>query len=383
MATVFCDSFAHYDTAGIPLKYSTAGGAIENNPAHIRTGPQSLRIQSGDAPSIINFKLPADTTVVYSAYPPQYSNFAVGVAYQAGALNGNVVELWLNLNLAPAPAERQLFIRLNANGSVSLMTGAATVLATSAAGVVTAGAFYYYTLTADLVADTAVLNVTDSLLHSTDVISISGFATSRQHVDSVVFGGPAGPDHGWVNDFYFQDLSDASSPPFAPNIYAVVPTSDGTPLAWDWILFGSWQPVGSPHFGLVNPVPENEAQGIHWDDGYGPTPPFFINRCAETYLFGCAGLPSGRLIQGIQSVFLWEYVNVIGAMPIVFPATIFQDNIGATQTVPNNGISTQPGMPFMFIPQPSDLDPFTGLPWLMADWKNGNRQAGPDTFTLM
>jgi len=44
---VFADSFAHYNNTA--LKWSTGGGVFESNLAHVRTGPHSLRIQSGNS----------------------------------------------------------------------------------------------------------------------------------------------------------------------------------------------------------------------------------------------------------------------------------------------------------------------------------------------
>jgi len=386
MAGVFCDSFAFYDTAGIGKRYSTVGGSIQTNPAHIRTGPRSLQIQAGDAPTVLNFTLPADVTQTY-CFAGQYYNFAVGLAYQTGALNGLVFDLQRNLTISPTPARDLLSVRINGDGSLSLLTAGVTELARSAAGVLTAGAFYYITLTADIggfsESTFAVVNVTTAGGVTTDVISISSFVLADQFIDSILFGGPAGPDHAWVNDFYVQDLSDGSTAPFAPNIYATVPNADGTALTvWDFITIGSWQPVGGSHFGLVNSVPEDESQGIQFLESprYAPDPPFFIITVAETYLYNCAVLPNATYVQGIQTTFLWEYQTSILGVDAVQVVALFQNDTGLLSTV-QRGVASKPGMPYVFIPTPSDFDPWTGLAWLTTDWKTGLRQAGPSNIT--
>jgi hypothetical protein len=395
MATVFCDSFANYDTAGIALKYSTAGGAIETNLAHVRTGPQSLRIQSGDAPSIINLRLPADVTQTY-AFAPQYYMLAVGMAYQAGALNGNVFELWRNLNIFPAPPERLLYVRLNVDGSVSVLTDPGAVeLGRSAAGVITIGAFYYFTLSADLLGISGPtfvkLNITTSGMVSTDVVSVSPVVLADTFVDSVVFGGPAGPDHGWVNDFYFQNTHDGSLVPLAPNIYCVLPNADGTPITTYPVVPGvsseaPWQPTGSTHFNLVNVVPENTAQGMQWNTGYESPPGTTVFGVYETLRYDASALPNGRVVQGIQVVYLWEYANVLPPSP-TNPAVEFQDNagnlIGPTSVTGVSIISGLSLMPFMYVVSPQNVDPFTGLAWLISDWKNGLREIGPGTISVV
>jgi hypothetical protein len=387
MAGVFCDSFAHYDTALIPLKYSTAGGSIQSDLAHVRTiqtAPalsQSLEIQAGDAPSIINFTLPADITQAYS-FANQYYTFSVGMAWQAGALNGHLFDLWRNLTVAPTPPELLLYIVLNADGSLSLFTDGGTLLGSSAAGVITAGTFYYITLSADIggfsESTFATVNVTDSSNVSTDVISVSAFVLADQFIDSIVFGGPASPDHAWVNDFYVQDLSDGSAVPLAPNIYACLPDAVGTALSlWDFLTVGPWQP-NLNDFSLINSVPPDESTGIQWNLGYLAGQQ--TAEAAETYNFGCAGLPDGRSIDFLQVLLLYEYqLQLLPPIStILYPAIFFQENSdGTAWSGAYGGPNIPPGTPFVYIPFPNTVDPVVGNPWTIADWKAGVWQAGP------
>lgn len=385
MSTAFVDSFGHYDTAGIALKYSSAGGSINTNLAHVRTGVQSLTIQAGDAPSILNFQVPSDLVPAFS-FALQFSIFNVGMAYQAEALSGDVYSLRVNLGIAPAPEETILTLTLNSDGSLSLLDGTGAEIGRSAAGAITVGAFYYLSLTVDLLSspNTAVLNVTNSGFVSADVLTVSNFTVSQTYVDAFYFGGPVAPHHGYVNDFQFVDTSDGTVPAFAPNIVWGVANRDGTPLSfWDFIDFGSWQPqlpVGAPHTPLVDSVPEDTSQGITFlaSPQYAPTPGHFISAVGETFFFDVSALPANRTVESVQTVFLFEY----GAMAIsgVRPSIVasFQDDTG---TLSSTTLIHQadPNFPFTFLHGNADLDPFTGLAWQSNDWIGGLRQAGPTT----
>ena len=387
MAGVFCDSFAHYNTAGIPLKYSTAGGSIQSALSHVRTiqtAPalsQSLEIQAGDAPTIINFTVPVDTAQAYS-YASQFYNFAIGIAYQAGALNGTIYRLWRNLNISPSPAELLLYLVLKADGSLSLFTDGGTLLGSSAAGVITSGAFYYITLSADIGGFSeltfATVNVTNSAMVSTDVISVTGFVLADQFIDEIDFGGPVAPDHAWINDFYVQDLSDGSTPPLAPNIYACLPAAVGTALSqWDFLSVGPWQP-NVDDFSLVNAVPPDQSMGIQWNLGY--LSGYSSAETEETYNFGCAGLPDGRGIESIQVLLLYEYQLQLSPPigGVLYPRILFQkDSDGNTWAGASSGPNVPPGTPFLFLPFPNTVDPVAGNPWTISDWKSGVWQAGP------
>ena len=384
MSTVFVDSFGHYDTAGIALKYSIAGGSINTNLTHVRTGVQSLKIQAGDAPAILNFQVCSDLAQTFS-FAPQFSIFSVGMAYQAEALDDDVCSLRVNLGIAPSPEETILELALNSDGSLSLKDGTGAEIGRSAAGVITVGAFYYLSLTVDLLSapNSAVLNVTNAGFVSADVLTVLNFTVSQTYVDAFYFGGPAAPHFGYVNDFQFVDTSDGTVPAFAPNIVWGVANQDGTPLSyWDFIDFGSWEPAlpaGAPHTPLVDSVPEDESQGITFlaSPQYAPTPGHFISAVGETFFFDVSALPANHTVASVQTVFLFEY----GAMAIsgVRPSIVatFQDDLGDLNSTVL--CRSAPNFPFTFLHGNADLDPFTGLLWQSNDWIGRLRQAGPST----
>src|SRR5216683_2540990 len=90
VSLTFADSFAHYDNTA--LKWSTGGGVFETNPAHVRTGLQSLRVTLGNAPKITNFDYPVNSSAATIFQPTRY---VVGMGWQTSNLNGDTIfELW-------------------------------------------------------------------------------------------------------------------------------------------------------------------------------------------------------------------------------------------------------------------------------------------------
>lgn len=391
MSTVFADSFAHYNTAGIPLKYSVAGGSIQSDPAHVRTGTQSLRVQAGDAPAIENFFLPPDITQTWT-FAPQFYGFTVMAAYQTEALDGVVFSVWTGLSILPAPAEQQLALSLNADGSLSLLDGSNAEIARSAAGVITTGEFYYIRLSFDLpdpsfpIIGTAVVNVTTAGNVSTDVITASGYSTSQLVMDQIRLGGPAAPNFAYVNDLYCAATSDPAGLPFAPNIYAGAVIADGTPLDWNFSNFGSWQPVGSAHAGLVDSIPQDESQGIQFQASpqYAPDPPHFIANVSEVYKIDTAPLPPTRPLFCVQPLFLWEYgPDQISAVTTQVVAVFVQNGDGLNpqvQDVPGF-VTPTPNFPFAFVKGSYDQDVFSGNAWDIDQWIAGVFEVGPGTIT--
>lgn len=383
MAVVFCDSFAHYNTAGIPLKYSTAGGSIQSTAANVRTGPQSLQISSSSAPSIQNFNLPADITQTYAS-APVFFTFAVGLAYKTGDLSGRIFTLKRNLSISPTPAETLLYLVLNSDGSLSLLTSGAAVVGSSAPGVITVGKFYYITLSANLLAGVgttfAKVNLVDcaTLAAGVDVISVTGFSLIDSFVDELDFGGPTSGS-AWVNDFYFEDLSDGSVYPFAPNILACLPNGVGTALnEWDFTSNAPWQP-NAANFALVNTVPQDESVGIQWNVGYLATS--LSPQTDETYTFDTSALPAGRTIDSIQAVLLWEFLLALTQFSDTIPLPIFQQNgDGVARIGFSQNVHSLTGNPFSYRMFVQPIDPFSN-PWVMADWKSGVWQAGPTQLT--
>src|ERR1035437_4874677 len=261
----FADSFAHYDSAGIPLKWDSAGGSIETGSTHFRMGgPQSLRIQKGDSPSKLLFANGYTVT---------------GFAWQTEALSGEAIfEQWAIALVDPAPPdgqlflihnadgsihreilppERQLFLIQNADGSISLWSGndpTPTLIATSAPGVLTVDTWWYIELSSELGLERTpqcAVTITDVAGNPIQVISTSGFTTTQPNFDTILWGGPTTPNYAWIDSFYFlagwDGLGDPTAVFGAPKIYGqCIPISDGVPYAG---AFSPPQPIPFPDAG--------------------------------------------------------------------------------------------------------------------------------------
>ena len=107
----YSDSFDHYSTATIGERWTVAGGSIETNLAHVRTGLQSLRVRAGNAP------LMSDLHFLLAFSPPQEVIF--GLAYQTDSLDGIIIQT----SLAGNP---QVYLEINPDGSISAKTGGAS-----------------------------------------------------------------------------------------------------------------------------------------------------------------------------------------------------------------------------------------------------------------
>jgi len=371
----FCDSFAHYNNTA--LKWSSGGGVFETNLAHVRTGPQSLRIQAGNAPSILNFNFPADTGA-FAIQP--FASFTVGFAWQTQSLAGETIyELWCTANLSPAPAQRQFFLVQNADGSISVLTGpgGGTLIGTTAAGVLTIGPFWYIELVVDMNGATLELIVTDAAGVATSVLSASGFTTSQTIIDSLLWGGPSGANSAWVADFYFAFWDTlAPSTLGAPKIYGLI-----APIAPDG--FGRlnnapdatpFNVTAAPFFSQVNAIPQNTGTFIAREDAFG----FFVFTIGQGFVYDVSPIPLGSTIAAVQAVHLWSMGHdTDGNVPAPSPFMGFTGG-----GIPDFGFEgSKAGLvdsPFLFFPFPYDQNPLTAAPFLLSEFSGPTAmQVGP------
>lgn len=376
VSLIFADSFAHYNNTA--LKWSSGGGVFETDLAHVRTGPQSLRIQAGDSPSILNFLFPVDSGAVTIA---GYARFTLGFAWQTQSLAGEtIVELWDTAGVAPAPAERQFYLIQNANGSISVRTGngAGTLIGTTAAGILTIGPWWYIELTVDLVAATLELTITDAGGVAVSVLSASAFTTTQIFVDSLFWGGPSGANSAWIADFYFGAW-DTFAPGVlgAPKIYGLsVPNADGQ---------GALGPGAPPPFNVsaapwwsqVNTLPQQTAVFISRDLEVGD---FWTNPIAQAFQHDVSSVPVGATVAALQVTMLIS-MDHDGSAGVPQAGT-YQGNTGDAGSFNQQG--TKSGLvdsPFLFYPFPFDQDPINVAPWTVAEFSGPTAfQIGPTFF---
>ena len=375
----FADSFAHYNTAGIGLKWTTAGGAIETNPSRVRTGLQSLRIQAGDSPTKV---LNGDG---YNL---------VGFGWQTEVLSGETI---VNLISSGASPTSQLYLVQNSDGSISLWSGQGpTLLATSAPGVLTVNAWYAIEINVQQIPAfvgpvQCIVTVTPAVGTVTQIINVTGFVTSDTSWDTLEWGGPAAPYHAWVADFYFMADWDSLGDPLAllgaPQIYGrCVPLADGL----DHVSFNTigktiaFPGTAAPWWSQVNEIPQNSAAPIFETDE-SVTNPGTIGGwivCGQCFQIDVSTVPVGSAIAALQVTILYGATagtNRNNSVPSQFvhytgtPSNYFVSGGGnAWNIAPNTTL------PFKFYEFGLVANPITNLPWVLAEFSGASAlQVGP------
>jgi hypothetical protein len=254
----FADSFAHYNQSGLPLKWSIAGGTIDNTVA--RTGPQSLKIQStGASPNV----------KIGDFFGASYN--VVGFGWRTSSLAGEtIVELY-----EAATTNVQLYLVQNANGSISLFSGSAGLLGTSPAGTLTLNTWWYIEINTFVNGSSqCIVTVTSSPGGvAKQVINVSGFSTPDGSFDSIVFVGPGGANFGWIADFYAATWDHAGTNPFvtfgAPKIYGLCPPTADSSGYVGYNTVGKTIPFPgnpAPFWSQVNTIPQNTNIGMYETD---------------------------------------------------------------------------------------------------------------------
>lgn len=385
---VFADSFAHYnDTA---LKWSTGGGVFDTTPARVRTGPQSLRIQAGNSPSINNFEFPVDTAGGAFGFVTTLNQFAVGFAWQTQSLAGETVcELWTKLaggqlSVPLVPAQRQFLLVQNANGSISIFTGndpTPTLIGTTAAGVLTVGPFWYIELSVDMVGNALLLTVTNASGVASVVLTASGYTTSQPNIDALLWGGPSGGNSAWVADFYVGAW-DGIGPAVptvigAPKIYGLsVPKADGQErlATQPGVTLPPFDVTAAPFWPQVSAIPQNTASFMERDPYLGNYPAPF----GQGFEFDVSSVPIASTVAALQiNMLISEAEAGVGqGVPIASVLRAFTgDPLPPFDSGVKNGIVNGP---FLFYPFPFNLNPSSGAPWTVAEFSGPTAmQLGP------
>ncbi len=217
----------------------------------------------------------------------------------------------------------QLYLVQNANGSISLWSGQGpTLIATSAPGVLAVGPFWYIefgsVINPGTATPAALVTVTSSPGGvATQVINASGFSTGQIQWDTLTFGGPSGPSHAWVADFYLLDLWDSTGDPFqvagAPKIYGLnKPIADGVQL----ILpinppppSAAFPGTAPPLWSQIDTIPEQTATFIYISNENPPGTLQAMPIVGQGFQFDVSSVPSGSTIFAVQLTALAEFVQ--------------------------------------------------------------------------
>lgn len=285
----FADSFSHYDNTGIPQKWDSAGGFLDTSVT--RTGPQSLRISLGSSPQKL---------LTVAGY------FVTGFAWRTSILAGETICTMTD----SSSGDIQLKFIQNADGSISAFNTLNVLIAQSAAGVLTTGTFWYIEIAGNLNTGIDVTQLVITVTSSPGgiaavAINATGFTTSQQSWNTFDFGGPAGPNHAWVADFYHQSIWNGAGSPLAvlgaPKIYGLnVPISDGL----DHVAFNNigkteaFDGTAPPWFSQVDEIPQSTLAPIFETDTQGSTFVGFI-ACGQCFTFDVSSVPGGSTVAAV------------------------------------------------------------------------------------
>lgn len=299
---IFADSFAHYDQAGVGIgKWDVPGGKIETDPSHVRTGPQSLHISAANAPSLTN-----------RLRSTGFSYCVLGFAWQTSSLAGETICQCVE----SSSGDVQIYLVQNADGSLSLWSGAPdTLLATSAPGTITTGVFWYIELSVYLDSylqqPQVIVTVTSSPGGvATEVINVIPVTTSQGGFNEWSFIGPAGD--AWLADVYVLGQWDGNGDPQAvmgaPKWYGLnVPVADGL----DYV---SYNTVGKttcfnesvpPLYPQCDSIPQDEALYLTESDHNPIGQPSWVV-AGQAFDVSSVGVPAGSIIAAVQEVVLLD-----------------------------------------------------------------------------
>jgi hypothetical protein len=375
LSLIFADSFAHYDQAGLAIgKWDVPGGTIETSGAHVRTGPQSLRITAGNAPSL--------TTRLQNS---GYGYCTIGFAWQTSSLAGETIFHLID----SGSGDLQLYLVQNADGSLSLWSGTPdTLLATSAPGTITVGPFWYIEISVVLnigfQTPQAILTVTSSPGGiANTVINFSPVPTSQGDFDTLAFIGPAGD--AWLADVYVLGQWDGSGDPQAiigaPKIYGLnVPVADGL----DFVGFNTAGKItcfdGSvpPLYPQCNSIPQNEALYLTETDNNPGSPGWIV--AAQAFGVDAVGVPAGSTIAAVQEVFLLEAGAGDNTNYTAPGGWVGYSGHAAPDYYSSGGnylsIAPNTTVPYAFFLMPLLQNPVTLADWVLTDFGAGGLQFG-------
>jgi hypothetical protein len=216
MALLFCDSFDHYNTSQIFSKWDTADA-----PSNIaisgsgRNGGSGITAIGG--------------ATVYKNFPAALSTVIVGFAIKFGNVSDSLQFLYFYDSTTT-----QLYVRFNADGSLSVFNGSATLLGTTAPSVLPTptSVFNYVEVK---VLHHASAGTVDIHVNGASVLALTGKATApsgtAQSTKVSISRVLPSANNSWVvDDFYICDTSGGTANTFLGDVRVecVFPDGAGT-----------------------------------------------------------------------------------------------------------------------------------------------------------
>lgn len=237
------DSFDHYNSAGLALKFFSSPAGATITAANPRTGIQSLAINGSAGPVIAVNQL--DHLIFGTALLPDVLDpVFVGDFVQFTDLSAGVI---------------QIRVGIDPSGAIVIRRGNSpfpTTLATSAPGTVPVAVYSYIEVEVVIAnaGGSVVVRVNENI-----VLSFAGDTqqTANAYVTGVQLESLGGAGDWQHDDIYLLDGDTVPNVAFlgAVRVYALMPDADAAPLQWTPSTPGT-------HFSLVDEVPQNTADYV-------------------------------------------------------------------------------------------------------------------------
>lgn len=321
--TLFLDSFDHYDTSEIALKWNRVSGGNTISLVNQRTGRACLSIGgAGSGPSLtFNNR----TTVVMStAYNPFGGLGGAPLGLDSDSIGNNQIALFATsagilqvITSFPGGTRYTVPAQFNQQQGVYVRYELKVVIAGG-----TGGSF-------------------ELRVNGLVALAVSGIntdPTGTGHANIFSLGGLGGGADSYHDDVYLAD-------DFLGDIIVVeqTPNADG--------FYTAWTPLtGVNHFAMVNEIPPDGDTSYVSSQNVGDS---------DTYLFPLPSFVTPATVVARQTV---HYARKDLAGTRIFAPLLRQggaDFVGADQSI---GLTT-----YTFYKQAFSVNPVTGLPWTVSD----------------
>lgn len=273
MAFRFCDSFDHYATAEINLKWTQMFGCSIST-AQQRTGPNSMFFESG----LLN---PALASITLDYQTVWTVGFALFIPTNASGLsNGGAIYQLVNCGTTLM----NLFLQDDFTFTVNIGNSLTSYGGPSSASI-HMGVWYYIecqnTLSSVTIgSNTFVTTTTIVRLNGVQILAppsqnlnininslITGAANANRHIFSGIQGSPNG---AYMDDLYITDGQTSGNNSFLGDvsISALYPDADASPL--DFSIFPA---TPTTHYTKINEEPPDGDTTYIYDNNPGATPP--------------------------------------------------------------------------------------------------------------
>lgn len=330
MPVLFVDSFDHYDTADVGLKYDAANSTIINTTVGVpRTGRGCAQLNNALGATKQSLGAITDMLVCMS-YNPQSA-----LSHNIMAISNFLADVGFNASCAR--------LQKNADGSLSVFRcTVGPLLGTTAAGLVPANGYSSIAMRSQVSQTANVFLWVNGVL----VLTLVGVDTRNlnnpglHYATGFQYLGEAGQT--LIDDVYCLDCSNQANPNSnflgACRIFADVPFQNSAPI--------QWTPSAGANFECVDEIPPNGDTDFVSSLTVG---------AVDQYDYNGGSIPVGSQIPAVQHVLDMKVDS--GSRSVASDAL---GTVNATDFALSND--------YVMYTTPYDLNPATGLPWVAGDF---------------